>query len=452
MSLSSALNVALSGLQTSTTLLQLAANNISNAQTPGYTQKTAALSSSALGGAASGVEIVNYSRATDTVLAQSFNAATSTASYLSTQNSYMQQVQAILNSTANNPALSDAVAQFAAAWTQLQASPEDPIVQSSVIQAGNNLANQINSISSQVTSLAAQANNNIQTTVSQLNSDLNQVASLNQQIFAATGENQPTGNLEDQRDQLITQISGITKISIFPRNQGQVALYSPDGLALLDNNTPQVFSYNGSAILDASGNNVSNDLTGGSLQAQFQFNATTTPPSSLPGINTIQKLQAQIQDLIGAFTNGSAFATAYNSGADPANDFFTNAGSFAVNSALVADPTTIDQTTIAPTAATFTTAYNFSDANAGLSLPNGTTTDLATTILSGFQQAANTISTQSQSATQQQQYYQQTLSNATGVNIDSELVNLTTLQNTYAASAHVISTIKQMFDTLMQTI
>ena len=159
MSLSSALNVALTGLQTSTTLLQLAANNISNAQTPGYTEKSAALSSSALGSAASGVEIVNYSRATDTVLTQSYNAATSTGSYLSTQNSYMQQVQSILDSTANNPALSNAVSQFAAAWTQLQASPEDPTVQQAVVQAGNNFATQVNAVSSQVTSLAGASAN-----------------------------------------------------------------------------------------------------------------------------------------------------------------------------------------------------------------------------------------------------------------------------------------------------
>ena len=197
---------------------------------------------------------------------------------------------------------------------------------------------------------------------------------------------------------------------------------------------------------------MTNDLTGGSLQAELQFNATATPPSSLPGVNTIQKLNAQIADLIGAFTNGSAFATAYNPGGDPTDDFFTNTGSFTVNSALIADPTTIDQTTAQATANTFTTTFNFSDPNAGISLPNGTTTDLVTNILSGFQQAANTINTQSQSATQQQQYYQQTLSNATGVNVDSELVNLTTLQNTYAASAHVISTIQQMFDTLMAAI
>lgn len=96
---------------------------------------------------------------------------------------------------------------------------------------------------------------------------------------------------------------------------------------------------------------------------------------------------------------------------------------------------------------TFTAAYNFSAS--GLSLTGSTYAQLGTTVLSNFQQAANTVNSLSQSATQQQQFYQQSLSNATGVNVDSELVNLTTLQNSYAASAHVISTISDLFKTLM---
>jgi flagellar hook-associated protein 1 FlgK len=452
MSLSSALSVALSGLETSTTLLQLAANNISNAQTPGFTEKSANVSSTVLGTAASGAEITGFNRATDSVLQQSFNTATANASYLGTQNNFMQQVQTIFDSTANNPALSNAMAQFSAAWTQLQASPEDPTVQQAVVQAGNAFAQQVNSAQTQINSLQAQVQTDTQNTVTQLNGDLTQLATLNQQIFTATGSNQPTGDLEDSRDQLINQISQIVNVNVVPRAQGEVALYTPDGVALLDSGSTEQFSYNGTSVTDSSGLDVTNDLTGGSLQAELQFGANTTPPSSTPGVNTIQKLQGQIQDLINAFTNGSAFATAYNPGLDPTEDFFTSTGGFSVNSSLLADPTTLTQDTAAATAATFTTDNNFSDPNSGLSLPNGTTTDLVNAILSGAQQAANSISTQSQSATQQQQFYQQSLSNVTGVNVDEELVNLTTLQNTYAASAHVISTIAEIFNDLMSTL
>jgi len=88
----------------------------------------------------------------------------------------------------------------------------------------------------------------------------------------------------------------------------------------------------------------------------------------------------------------------------------------------------------------------------GLSAPNATYATLGSAILSSFQQAANTISSQSKSASSQQTFYQQTLASETGVNMDTELANLVAYQNSYAASAHVISSVSQMFTTLLSTI
>jgi flagellar hook-associated protein 1 len=45
---------------------------------------------------------------------------------------------------------------------------------------------------------------------------------------------------------------------------------------------------------------------------------------------------------------------------------------------------------------------------------------------------------------------QQRLNTTSGVNVDEEMTNLITLQNTYAANARVFSTVQQMFQTLLQ--
>jgi flagellar hook-associated protein 1 len=45
---------------------------------------------------------------------------------------------------------------------------------------------------------------------------------------------------------------------------------------------------------------------------------------------------------------------------------------------------------------------------------------------------------------------QQKFNSQSGVNIDEEMAHLLSLQNAYAANARVMSTVKQMFDTLMQ--
>jgi len=463
MSLSSALSVALSGLRVSSTQLEIASNNIANAQTPGFTEKAAEVTPLSLGGTGAGVTIGSYTRSTASVLSQSYNQATTSAGYANTQNGYMSQVQSILNSNANNPALSDAITQFSSAWTQLQATPEDPIAQQTVIQAGRNLTSQIGNIANQVSALGQQAIADTNSTVTTLNADLAQVQTLNQQITSALANNQPTGNLEDTRDQAINQVASITNVTVLQRANGQVALYTSDGTPLLDG-TASSFTYNGTDILNSSGHAVTSDLSGGSLQAETQFNATSSGnPSTTPGVNTIQKLNAQLTVLVSAFTANNAgppqsFANAYNPNNTSGQSFFTadssnSPGSFAVNANLVNGSQTIPTDNVAATATSFASTFDFNAASAGLStVSNATYSNLGTTILSGFQQAANTIKTQSNTATQQQQFYQQTLANATGVNVDNELVNLTNYQNSYAASAHVISTIGQMYNDLMSLV
>ena len=45
---------------------------------------------------------------------------------------------------------------------------------------------------------------------------------------------------------------------------------------------------------------------------------------------------------------------------------------------------------------------------------------------------------------------QQRFNDASGVNVDQEMSNLLTLQNSYAANARVMSAVKDMLDALMQ--
>ena len=45
---------------------------------------------------------------------------------------------------------------------------------------------------------------------------------------------------------------------------------------------------------------------------------------------------------------------------------------------------------------------------------------------------------------------QQSFNSASGVNVDNEMANLLTLQNAYSANARVLTTVNQMFTTLLQ--
>lgn len=476
-SLSQALSIALSGLQASSSLIALASNNISNASTPGYTEKTADPVPVDFGSSFGGVEIASYSRSTNQALSNNFNNATSANGYSSTQNGYMQQIQTILDSSSNNPTISNDIANFASAWTNYTSDPESTGQQQAVISAGRTLANDINTATAQVGSLKVQIQSDITTSVTSLNADLQQVASLNQSIQSASASGQPTVDLQDALDTAVNKISSFMNVSVQSRNGGQIALYTPSGQLLVDGNSAKQFSYNGTAIVDSNGTDVTSAFSGGSLQAATQFidSSASAAASTVPGVGVIAKIQAQLSTLVGSLTSttsSSSFASTYaaavtastatgatQAGQTVATSFFTVAlgsggqpdpSSFAINTTLPAGTAALPQTGIQAIANSFTSVSTYT--TSGLSAPSQTYAGLASAIISSFQQTANTINTQSTAAASQQTYYQQALSNKTGVNTDTELANLVAYQNSYAASAHVISTVNQMLTTLMSVI
>jgi flagellar hook-associated protein 1 FlgK len=443
----------------------VAANNISNANQDGYTQKTVNVGAVVNGGEASGVNVTGFTRATDVGLVTSYNASTSDASFYGTQNDYLKKVQAILDSTSDNPLLSDAVAKFQSAWTEYSAAPESASQQQRVILAGSNLVSQIQSISTSVVNLGREVVNDTNDTISGLNSYLLQIADLNQQISSAGPTGSGTGDLQDSRDQIINKVAAITNVKVVERSNGTIALYTPQGVPLVDISA-QTFTYNGSTITSASGRDVTNDLRGGSLEARlnFVYDGSPTAVTSTPGTEVIRKLNSQLIALANAFTGTSGspttFAAAYNNAAtqsgELASDFFTYSvdsngdavpSSLAVNANLLNGTSKIKQGSGSAVNTAFTAVRSFTAD--GLGTVSGTYSDLSASVLSSFQQAASIVDSLSSTATAQQSYYKENLSNATGVNVDNELVQLTILQNSYAASAHVMTTINELFKTLI---
>jgi flagellar hook-associated protein 1 len=478
-SLSQAISIALTGLQTNTALINVASNNISNASTPGYTDKTASVASVDYGPQFGGSSIASYSRSTDQALTNNFNQSTSNASYSSTQNQYLSQIQTLLGSTSANPTLSADVANFSSAWSQYSSNPESALQQDNVITAGKTLVNDIQNTTTQIGTLVTQVQSNVSDDVNSLNADLNQIASLNQAVQSAVTSKQPAGDLQDKLDVLVNKVSSLMTVTVQSRPNGQIALYTPAGQLLVDSSTAKQFSYNGNIITDSNGTDVTSAFSGGSIQAATDFinTSATAAASTTPGVGTIAKLQSQLSELVNAFTASalgttSAFATAYSNavtnstavgapqaGTSVAAQFFTvtngangqpDPGTFAISSGLIAGTSNLPQTGAQAIADSFnsTASYNAS----GLNVSGVTYATLTSAILSTFQQAANTVNTQSATTKSQQTYYQQTLANTTGVNIDTELANLVAYQNSYAASAHVISTVSQMMAALLSVL
>ncbi len=457
MSLMSALSVSLTGLQVATSQMSLVANNISNAGKEGYSSKGVTLESVVLGKDAGGSRISGYTRVTDDATLNTLRTITSEDGLRSKQDYFMSRVSEILGTNTSAPALSDAMNEFAAAWRQLEAAPESSVQQKQVIRAGTNLTMEIQSLARSIEDLDRSVHSDIDNTVNQLNNDLELVADYNQRIAAAISSNQPPGDLEDDRDKVILRIASVTKITILPREQGQVALYTPQGYLLLDGR-PQTFSYDGTDVTAASNPSASlNDiLSGGSLEAGVKFRSDASPAtaSTDPATEVIRKLRSQMDAIVDAFTTSTAgppesFAHAYNPAGTVGMDFFsgTDRTTFAVTAGLVAGTTALTSTNASDVVDAFNDSSKTFTAD-GISLSGSSYEKLGADIIAGFQQAANNIADLSSPAASQKAFLEKKYYNNIGVNVDTELVALTTLQNAYNASARVISIINQMFDTL----
>ncbi len=140
------------------------------------------------------------------------------------------------------------------------------------------------------------------------------------------------------------------------------------------------------------------------------------------------------------------------------------AGRITVNSALVANPGDLvtyaantqsgDPTRPSFLASQLTTA-NFSySPQTGIGTAaqpySGTLTNFIGQVLSTQGAAASAAQNLSQSQDVVVSTLQQSFNSASGVNVDTELANLLTLQSAYSANARVLTTINQMYTTLLQ--
>lgn len=146
----------------------------------------------------------------------------------------------------------------------------------------------------------------------------------------------------------------------------------------------------------------------------------------------------------------SSFFTIDNGspGPPPTAPSLSPSGSFAINPALVDGTATVKRQSATPVIAELTSTTRSMVAG-GINAANQSYSGLTSSIADYQSAAQSAVSTDSTSNSQATQTLDTRLNSATGVNMDTEMAQLTVLQNAYAANARVITTVQTMFDALM---
>lgn len=508
MSLQAALLTARSGLLYTQRALATAADNIANADTVGYTRKTTAASAVEANGQGSGVRALAVTRAVDEALVTELNSRRAAAAAAELRSALLAELGTVHGSTEAGDSLGDLVADLHTSFEDLLADPSESARQTATLLAAQGVADRLNEISDTVADARQQAQDTIVTEVSTINAGLRDIAALTLRIkeqIALTGE---AAALEDERDTAIAKLSESLEVKTLKSADGGLVLVARNGLVLPLDPDKGAFTTSAATLaatayhgvggtipgIMLNGQDVTDSLLGGRLAEAVALRDQTLPryqaELDLAAATLAERFDAQGLTL---FTD-AAGALPDTDVAYAGSDMVGFAGRIQINAAVTSDPSLLRDGTHDVAGdpagasafmanpdggpASFTTLiervldYTFgTEAQSGVGWgaiatgglgPDGTLSSpfAAATSLESYAAlvtasqtadvaaaAASATSTGALVAGLEDRFAQ-----ASGVDVDTEMAAMVTLQNAYAANARVMSTVQAMWDSLLNAV
>ena len=252
MSITLALQTALSGIQAQQTALQVAANNIANVNTTGYTRKVAEFQSRTLSNQGAGVEIGAINRKIDEFLVAQLRDQESVVGNLSVRDRFLSIMQGFFGPPDSARTLSGGLTEFNTALETLAVSPETASSRFNAVNEARTLAAQFTSLSNLVQDLRLDAELDIDQAVVRVDTKLKEIADLNLKIARADAQNEPTGDLRDQRDRALAAVAEEMDIQVIEGSDSQVVIFTGKGRTLLSLAVPQDITHDAVAQMSPS--------------------------------------------------------------------------------------------------------------------------------------------------------------------------------------------------------
>lgn len=281
MSISVASSIALSALRAAQVGISVTSSNIANADVDGYTVKTANQVSTVSGSTGSGTTIASITGGVDKYVFASLISANADLGAASITASYTDQLQALMGSTTGSDdggtSITTQMASLETAVTELTSAPYDNASQSTFVSAADTLASQLQDISSSISTLETNADQEISDDIDAVNEALKKIDKLNDQIVAAKANGQTTADLEDERSSAIETISSLLDISTTTTSSGAVYIKTTGGTALLSSNTHELSVSATGAILIDGDQDITSSITNGEIGGLLTLRDETLP-------------------------------------------------------------------------------------------------------------------------------------------------------------------------------
>lgn len=480
MSLSTALSIAQNSLLNTQRQVSVVSQNVANAQNTNYSRRDASISS-----LAPGTQVVEIRRATNAALFKQNLSAISGYTAQSLVSEGLTQLTLSVNGTDNALSPATALGDLETALQLYSASPSNPVVAQSAVEAARQAVRTLNEGTQAIQSFQAQTDAQIATAVNELNSLLGEFKTANDEIVSGTRAGRDVNDALDRRDALLKQIADYVPISTITRADNDLMIVTGDGATLFET-VPRHVGFSATPVYGPSttGNGITidgvpvspgqsgNTTASGSLGALLQLRDSIAPAMQLqldevarglivafaetdpaggttaPGLFTwsgapdVPDDGVSIQGLAGQITLNAAIDPEQGGNVELLRDganFDLNAddnASFneAIDSYLVALRNPV----------TFTSA---SGAVASMGLM-----DYSTEAISWVEANRKDATSGAETKSALMVRTMEALSNVTHVNVDEEMALLLELEHSYSASAMLLQTIDNMLATLLEAV
>lgn len=424
MSLTVALNTAVSGLFANQRAIAATSENIANVNTPDFVRRESNFFTDAIPGQFAGVQVEIARAGINRFLQSAGFSSGADASRSSVVADAIARVEASLGAPAENLSFANKLDDAFAAFAELSAAPSSVAAKAVAVAELDAAFDAFARTLSAIDEEALATGERLDAQIARANVLLEEIFNLNQIVAESNGAG-------DEIDARLRELSSLIDINVTRDDDGRVSVSTTNG----------TFLTNAGGFTPLSAGAVATAATSGEIGGLLALQST-----ELPALRTIVETAArEIATEINAVYAGNANVGA---GAPPAATplIVETGGAFSVNRTILDDPT---QLAVARPASGVGGANDGSGAAAIAALANGTAARDVATAVTQIGAASRIATDASASAEAFASEISSRLQSEGGVNLDEELSNLILFQRAYGANARVIAAVDELYQSLL---
>jgi len=463
-SIGSLLSIAGSALSAHQTAIVVTSNNVSNADTVGYSRQTAVLATGPVtrestGEIGSGVRVLDVQRQRDSLLDATYRRERANAAGFTLRQDQLDQLQGVFG-TLSGSGIDDALDAFWSAWSDLANQPANPTSQRLVRDSGGQLAQLLNDTSAQIRDVQSAVTGRLVRDTAEFNRLASRVGELNREITIAEAGGQSAPAVRDERDRALDALAQLAPIRVVERDNGTVGVLL-DSTTIVDGDAVRELAVSAGppAALQIAGRPGTIPSPGGALGSSLDMLGKVIP-------DTVAQLDALADGLVTAVnalhTTGPSGAPFF---APAAAGGSVSAANIRISDEVAADPAAInagvDDADTGPSDNRLALAMaGLRNSPVSITVASGGYAGTTSVSFGGFYNSLVTgLGTLTQAAGQSATVYgtladqaDARRSSVSGVSTDEELVALMGHQQAYAAAAHLVTVADEMAQTILDMV